>query len=263
MTNLLKSDFFALLKSKIMYIVLAICIIFPLFTVLVDFGLTKIAASLEEDVPLDINSLFKARTIMFSNFSLTNNIGLIIPIFAGILLMSDIKNGTIRNKVIIGYSRIKIYLSHLIVSTTFCALMALISFLISCGGSLIFFKYGYPFNGSEVLNIAKCLLIGLLAFAYAASLSTFFALITKSTPMTIIFTLVSVIAVGLASGLRSLLPDKYRYIFYMVPTYASIEVASSGALSNEVFLFGLGSFLLFIAVNSALGIYIFNKTDLK
>ena len=267
MRSLLKADFFALLKSKLTYIVLFICIGFPIFMVLVDLGLAKVILDLTEDIeesPIAIEDMFSSKSITFNAFNLTSNIGLIIPIFVGIITMADIRNGTIRNKVIIGKNRTQIYLSHLVVAITFCVGMIFISFLMFFGMSNIFFKYGPEVNAAEVANFFQCLVIGLLTFAYVASLSTFLALSTKSMPLTIILTIVIVIALSLTCTLLPLLPtDKYNYIFYMIPTYATAQLSSFNRLGNDVFWFGFGSCLVFIAVNSVLGILIFNKTDLK
>ena len=81
--------------------------------------------------------------------------------------------------------------------------------------------------------------------------------------MTIIFTLVLVIALGLISGIEAFLPDKYNFIIYMIPTFASSTVAGSAQLSNEIFFYGLGSFIVFGAINSIGGILLFNYIDLK
>ena len=268
MRSLLKADFFALLKSKLTYVVLFICLGFPILMVLIDLGLAKVIVDVsqefEGEMPLSISDMFSVKGITFSAFNLTSNIGLIVPIFVGIITMADIRNGTIRNKVIIGKNRTQIYLSHLIVSMAFCVGMIFISFLMFFGMSSIFFKYGAEVNGAAVLDFFKCLVIGLLTFAYVASLSTFLALSTKSMPLTIIVTLVTVLVLSIACTFLPLLPtDKYNYIFYMIPTYATTRLGSSELLPNDVFWFGLGSYLVFSAVNSLLGIFFFNKTDLK
>jgi len=264
MRSLLKADFFALIKSKVALAVLIICIGVPIFTVLIYVGLGKVIVDLIDSSEVDVSMTFSARFIMFSNFSMTNNIGLIIPIFAGILSMADIRNGTIRNKVIIGKNRTKIYISHLIVSTVFCVGMSLISFIFLCGGSLIFFNYGVAFNSAEAWNFAKCLIIGLLTFAYVASLSTFLALVSKSLPITIIFSLLIMIVLGIFGTIYTALPnDDYKYFFYLIPSFASQIVVLSNEISNEIFFFGLGSTLGFYAINSIVGLLIFNKSDLK
>ena len=266
MNSLLKADFFALLKSKITYVVLFICLGFPILMVLVYVGLGKLMINLFEDVEqmVTLRDMFSAKSITFSAFSLTQNIGLIIPIFVGIITMADIRNGTIRNKVIIGKKRTQIYLSHLIVAIAFCVGMILVSFLMFFGASSIFFSYGPEVDAKQVESFFRGLCIGLLTFVYVASLSTFLALGTKSMPLTIIVTLVTVIVLSLFCTLSPLLPtDKYNYIFYAIPTYANTQLISYEPLPLDIFLFGVGSYLVFSALNTVLGILLFNKTDLK
>ena len=271
MRSLLKADFFSLFKSKITYVVLFICIGAPLLVVLLYFGINQAANSFSGSD--DFVSMFKARDLMFSSFSLTQNIGLIIPIFTGILVMADIRNGTVRNKIIIGKSRTQIYFSQLIVSVLFCVSMGLVSFLSTAGGSLIFFKYGYTFDGAEFWNFSKALIVGILTYAYVATLATFIALSTKSMPLTIVFTLIVVVGLSLVCSLAFLVPEdsNYIYIFYLMPTYGTSQISSSLAvlsgsselLTNKIFFFCLGSLLGFSAINTALGVLIFNKADLK
>ena len=271
MRSLLKADFFSLLKSKITYVVLGICIGAPLLVILLYLGLGMATNAITEG---EISSIINGRDLMFSTFSLSSNAGLIIPIFAGILVMADIRNGAARNKVIIGKSRTKIYFSQLIVSITFCVAMILVSFLVTLFGSLIFFKYGYPINDKEAWNFTKALIIGLLTFAYVATLATFIALSTKSMPLTIVFTLLIVVGLSLICSLSFLVPDdsKLIYVFYFMPTYGTSMISSSALallageaelLSNKIFFFSLGSLLGFSALNTGLGILFFNNADLK
>ena len=272
MGRLLKADFFSLLKSKITYVVLGICIGMPLLMVLLYVGIGAATNSMAgEDL---FSSVIKGRDLMFSTFSLSSNVGLVIPIFTGILVMGDLRNGTVRNKVIMGKKRSSIYWSQLFVSTTFCVVMCLISFLVITAGSLIFFKYGYEPSLAETWNFTKALIIGLLTFVYVATLTTFIAMSTKSTGLTIVFTLLVVVGTSLICNLSFLVPEDsfLLYIFYLVPTYGASTISSntlnllSGGvemLSNKVFLFCLNSLLGFSALNTLLGILIFNKADLK
>lgn len=266
MNKLLKADFYSLLKSKLTYILLIICAFVSLLSI---FAYVAINALLKTELfeGAEIEGfvgLFNVKTISFGNFQLSNNIGLIIPIFAGIFTMSDIRHGTIRNKIIIGKKRTEIYLSHLIVSTTLCVVTSLISFLILLLGSLIFFEYGAEFNKEELLNFLRCLLIGTLTFVYVASVSTFFSLVTKSLPLTILLTLSVCLGLGIINSISAIAgSEKLKYLFYSIPTYANTILAQSGNLTVEEFLFGLGSYTIFIALNTALGIVLFKKSDLK
>ena len=269
MRSLLKADFFALFKSKITYVVFFICVGFPFLMLLLYFGIAKSIEDIAGESGPDLYSAlgFNAKSIMFSIFSLTQNIGLVIPVFAGIITMADMRNGTVRNKVIIGKNRTKIYFSHLIVTTLFCVVMISVSFLILCGGSLILFEYGSPFKGAEVGHFFKILASGLLTFAFIGSVTSFFSLGTKSMPMTIIFTIILSFILGLAGMILStfveIIKEQYRFIVYLIPTFASTYGITLGEIPNNIFFYGLGSIVFFYCLNTVLGLLLFNKTDLK
>ena len=268
MRSLLKADFFALFKSKITYVVFFICVGFPILLLLMYFVLSKVIDGFDEG-GAGLTEAFglTAKNIMISIFSLTQNIGIVIPIFAGIITMADIRNGTARNKVIIGKNRTKIYFSHLIVTTLFCVTMISISFALLCGGSLILFDYGVPFKGAEAGNFFKILASGLLTFAFIGSLTTFLSLGTKSMPMTIIFTFLIGFVLGITglvlTTFLEIIKDAFKIFIYLIPTFSSTYGILTGQLPNNVFFIGLGSILGFYTLNTVLGIVIFNKTDLK
>lgn len=262
MNKLLKADFYALIKSKMLYILIAICIILPIISMALLKGIDTILQD-EESFALGL-SLTTGRRIILSNFNISSNVGLLVPIFAGIFTMSDVRHGTLRNKVTTGKSRTKIYFSHLIVSITFSLAMVLISILISLLGSLILFKYGYPLDKNEAFTLVRCFITGFLTFAFIATLTTFLALGTKSLPMTIIFTVVITFALNLISGFYGMVPEKYSYIFYFIPTFSNYLVVSYPEdLSVKVFFFGLISLLIFSSINTIFGLLLFKKKDLK
>jgi len=259
MINLLKADFYKLLKTKMGYILLIVCAALSLLMLGI-YGLAKYVSLSVDDMPLVI----AGRAIMFSSFSLSSNIGIIIPIFVGIFTLTDIRHGTIRNKILFGESRTKIYLSHLIVSITLSLVAAILSFIILAIGSLILFGYGAPFEGEEIANFFRCLIIGILSFIYVATISTFFALITKSTPMTVLLTLAVTLGLPIIISLFALVQvESYKYIFYLIPSFASSVVSNGGEISVEIFIYGLCSLIFFSALNIFLGIILFKKIDIK
>ena len=259
MKNLLKADYYKLYKSKMTYVLIIICALLSIFTLLLEVFLKFVIKELDADVPISI----EGRSIMFGTLSLTNNTGLLIIIFVGIFTLTDIKHGTIRNKILCGENRIKIYLSHLIVSSTMCLIASIISFLVLAIGGIAIFGYGPVFNGDEALNFIRCSVIGIVSYIFVASVSTFFALTTKSTPLTIILTLAIMLGLSIISAISFSLPtDKFKYLFYIVPTYAT-TIASQGYVSAEVFTYGIISLIVFIAINTVLGIFLFRKIDVK
>ena len=263
MNNLLRADFYSLLKSKLTYILIGISAGLPVFMIILYLVINNILNVDTGDGAISMG-VFTGRAVMFGNFSLTNNVGLIIPIFAAIFTLTDIRHGTIRNKIIFGASRVEIYFSHLIVSVVMCVVASLISFAVLAAGSAAFFEYGVEFDKAEAYNFIRCLITGILLFVYVASLSTFLSLVTKSMPLTITFTLLISVGLGLIGALSAfVLDEKYQKLFYIIPTYVSTVVSSSGEITTELFLYGLFSFLFFIALNTVVGIVLFKKNDLK
>ncbi|MBQ4258413.1 MAG: ABC transporter permease, partial [Clostridia bacterium] len=183
MKRLLKADFYHLRKSRLAFIALILALAFPVLVVLLYAGLNAIAG-IDEEIPGA--TLFSANTVMGSAFSLTNNLGLIIPVFAGIIVCLDYSNGTMRNKIIAGNRRTHVYLSHLIISMLFSMAVILIYAIITAVLSLIVF----PFTWNEALSLGTevmyFVLYGLASFAFIATVSTMFALIFRSIAPTII-----------------------------------------------------------------------------
>lgn len=272
MSNLLKADLYALRKNKMTYILLAVCVGLSLMSLGLYAGINLLAGELLEESAQEVeelggagfSELFSARGLMLGTFSLTQNAGLIIPIFTGILILADVRHGTIRNKVISGKSRVQIYLSHLIVATLVCVGAVLLTFGVTAGGALPLFGYGVPFDGAEGWNLARCVTVGTLTFVWAASVATFFAMVTKSTPLTIILTVATSFLLTLLVNSSFLIPtDEYDTLYYLIPTCINSYVTSTGQITTEMFAWGVGSLLFFTAANTAAGILIFRKTDLK
>ena len=263
MINLLKADLYRLIKSKMTYILLIVCFGVSLFTLGIDVVMKVLMKTVQEETGEPIPELFTGKSIMFGCFSLSSDYGLLLSIFAGVFTLLDIRHGTIRNKVMIGESKTFIYLSHLITSMVLCVGAIIFSFIILAIGANLIFGYGYQFDSKELVEFIKGFLIGIDSFIFLASISTFFSLITKSTPLTIIFTILITIGLVVISSLSNMAPESLKYLFYLVPSYATIVVTGGGILSLEVFWCGLISLLVFTALNTVLGIVLFNKIDLK
>ena len=271
MIGLLKADFYRVRKSKLTLVILILCVAFPLFITLMYLGINALTGDALGD-----ETLFSANTLMDSAFSLTNNIGLVIPAFAGILVCSDISNGTLRNKVISGNRRVQIYLSHLIVSIVFCVFMIFLYTAATTGFALLFF----PFESDPSKDMTKQILYwavnGVMTFVYIATVSTFLAMSLRNVAPTIIFTLVLSLALTAVSSVVSFLDtEKFKYLVYLIPTYSSSSFGLSSlnlmallgggptVSIDTVFLLGLLSFVIFGVLNTVLGIVFFCRKDIK
>ena len=102
MANLLAEGYRRLFKGKRFYIVLAVIIAIP--------TIAAVFLRIVEKRALNLGGALV--------FSLIGTMSMFISITAGLFIINDFKNNTIRNKIIIGHSRAKIYLANLIISLT-------------------------------------------------------------------------------------------------------------------------------------------------
>lgn len=260
MLSLLKADFYRMLKSKITIVSLILSIIFPIFVALLYYIISKMPM---EGSPEDIEAvskMFTARSMIGSSFSFTNGIGIIIPIFGAIFVSSDLKNGTLRNKIVIGHDRKSIYLSHLITSIIYFLVIMLIYVSVMTLISCLLFGYGMDV---DVKELAFVLIIGFASYIFAATISTLFNILIDSTSVAIILTVACCLGLSLLCAILAMIEgDKYQGILYFVPLFAN-TVMGTTLVTSKLFIEGIISLALFSAINVALGMYIFVKKDLK
>ena len=275
MKRLLKADLYRVLKSRLTMIALILVIAFPVMIVLMYGGIRLFTSGLGEDME-SLDVLFTANSLIGSIYSLTNNIGFVLPAFAGILACMDISNGTLRNKVIAGNSRSAIYFSHLIVSILFSVSMITIYAAMTAGLSLLFF----PFEKNPSTDLGPEILYfvanGTMTFVFMATVSTLFALTMRSTAPTIIFTIVfSIVLYSICSILMLVNYEPYRHAVYLIPTFTGNFFNLSGfslagilgqgeeTARGLMFAEGMLSYLFFGALNTVLGLMIFRKRDIS
>lgn len=86
-------------------------------------------------------------------------IGIVAAVFCSLFICTDYSDGTIRNKITIGRSRIEIYLSKLIVSVTACILMYISYILVYTAIGALFLKMSETsFKTLLILFIAAIML---------------------------------------------------------------------------------------------------------
>ncbi|MBO4411439.1 MAG: hypothetical protein IKY02_00180 [Lachnospiraceae bacterium] len=273
MKELIKADLFRVWKSKLTLVTLILVLAFPVLMTLMYLGINAMAALDSE--PL-FGDLVSANMLMSGVYSLTNNIGLVLPAFAGIFVCMDISHGTLRNKVIVGKSRVSIYLSHLIVSIIFNVAAITIYAAVTSGLALLFFRYNSSQGADAVKQILYWTINGTVSFVFVATISTFFGLVVRSIAPTIIFTIVLTMGLSMITSVVSLMDyEEYQYLVYLIPTFTSSSFSlngmSLGSLFNPgfeapidiMFMEGLISYGFFGVLNTVLGILIFRKKDIK
>ena len=161
MAKLLRANFSRLWKSRIFYVSLIFMAVLNVFLVL--DGWKSIRMGYTE--PLE--------EMLFQNCII---IGFVCAVVVGMFLGTEYSDGTIRNKIAVGHTRVSIYIANLIICAAASALLLLISLAIGFGlGSFLLDPLGLPM---KVLLLYTC--IGLLTTVSFASIYTLVAMLSPS-----------------------------------------------------------------------------------
>ena len=197
-------------------------------------------------------------------FEFSGQIPMLVSIAAGMLIVQDFKNNTIRNKVIIGHSRANIYLANLIVSLVVMVLyyLAIVLVIIVLGGALMGFEY-FPSIGI----FKKMLLILAIEIAFTSTI-VFICNSMKSTGGFVLALSMHYILSSIAPFL-TLIPFDYRkirdFIMAIVPSFQITLVGQNPYVDDlpAKWLIMLISCVVITVGTTILGIASFKKSDLK
>lgn len=159
MSRLLVSTFIRMLRKIVFWI-----LIISMFTYGVYSALNTVSDS---DVSFVIDGCL---------FEFTPFMGLVAAIFTSLFVGSEYSDGTIRNKLVVGHSRLRIYLANLIVCSIACMLITLAYFagVFVVGSS----KGGELLTGSNI--IALFLICSFLISIAFTSIMTLFAMLNTN-----------------------------------------------------------------------------------
>ena len=159
MKNLLRSDFYRARKDKVLFIGLMVTIGLVILQVLLTKGIYVLAKSEMGD---GVEMMLAASGLSYWSNGVSimgNTAQMIVPIFVTIFVVKEFNDRTIRNKLIVGYSRSQIYFSiiivHVVVSLVYMAAAALVGLIFGT----IFFGFGAA-KGISVGNVIGVMLIG-------------------------------------------------------------------------------------------------------
>ena len=129
MKNLLKSDFYRARKDKLLLIGLLVSVGLVLMQVLLIKGLVSASSAADADTEVIGNALgTSGLALWFNGISIMGNTTqYIIPIFLTIFFVKEFSDRTIRNKLIVGYSRTQIFFSIIIVHAVLSVITTLMA----------------------------------------------------------------------------------------------------------------------------------------
>lgn len=182
MTQLLSAGFARLIKNKLFWFGNILFSGFFIFVSLMNYRNMSRYPDLYH---------YTSSTFMFAPFQI---IGIFASCFTGMFLGTEYRDGTLRNKLVIGRSRTQVYLSNLVVSFSASLFTSIVSILIT-------FLTGIALFGEPELTSAQMLMTFGLGILMLVSFSGIFTLISMLVPsksagsvINIIFFLALVIA---------------------------------------------------------------------
>lgn len=183
MKRLLALEFNRLLRQKSAIIIGVLILLISLAQV----GVAQVTAF--EDFMGNSVYTFTARSIVETSFQLGNFQILLIGVITSLFIATDISQGTIRNKLIAGYSKMEVYLTQMILSISITILGLLLYHVLPLLFSgVITFPITEEDSGS-LANFFIHISFGYLLVIVGVVLTTWIAMKAKSTAAATIFTL--------------------------------------------------------------------------
>ncbi len=296
MANLLRAFFFKLRRDLTfritLFIGLGLAVFMTVLFLLIDIGINVLA----ERSFGDYEWLFcTGQNLMVMSLNPCNNFGLAIPINLITFIVLEFTSGTIRNKIITGNSKSKIYFSLFLTSIIF-TLILIISYVGLCTG--ISSAIGHFNPNGNLLAVSgtgagtitpdfvwKIIVLGLLAYVVITAATVFFATLIRSIgpciPIIVILLMgcyISATIVGLLDSVSGIESNVFKAIStiirYINPLYSltsySTEVVEVGgntvmhtAITNENLFIEVGNNIIYIIGFLLGGWAIFIKRDVK
>ena len=272
MLNLLKADFFRVLRTKIVYISLIVAVGLPLFVAgllkLTDAATTAMIGPGEQEVTTNMGD-----TLIANTFSPLMSFSFVFAIFPVIVIMMDFGNGTIRNKVIHGYTRHQIFAAHFIISLIYSFILTSLSAATNAICAAAFFGVS-PISTNMVPIYVLYYVVGLLGTVLTASIGCGLALSLLNAGA-IILTVITHLFLSYFGTILELIlrwqqVSNPEYVLNFFPTYLPSSLASfnmvvptAEGVEPWMIVEAVFGILVLSGAFYALGTFVFNKRDFK
>ena len=266
--SLIRLDFYRAIKDKSVIVITAVVAGYSLLYVLLGYFFEALDTS-----------LFTARDTVILSTQLSSMPFLVVSILICIFIGKDLNYGTIRNKIIAGYSKKQIYVSTLLVALVMAFallfLYQILSFLVGVSALGFPTDSSYPPMSDFWIRIG----LGYLLVALAVSIVVFIEMTTRNmTAALIVSTIAFVLGPILSMLVSSLIivawgQNSFAFeVFECFFLYDSYVISSGGSILGNGFQQALeGQLALKTLISSGasivllnwLGIFVFHKLDLK
>lgn len=277
MFNLLKADLYRTKKSKSLYVVAIVCIVFVLLSALLYRGIELVADTMlsTENVLVggeamgEIENMGNALVDSFSSataFSTTQEIlksdTLIYCLIAIFILVSAVEfsSGTIKNSLTAGINRKNIYLSKFALSCLYTIGYYIIFFVFAILSSMLVYWKGISFSELGQLLFTALRQIPIYIGVIAAGHCFIFA--TQSTVASVSLFIVTFMLFNTILPMFNMILQWDMNITLLFPLYQCIELTNF-EVSNLDYLTIYGSTIFYILTFVWFGYFKFKKAEIK
>lgn len=271
MRNLLKTDIQRVFKDKLFMV---LCIIAGAFALVGPLLYKVLLNAVEAEEMLGMLGMsVNGKSMFFNAFMPGDNFGLVAPILLAVILCKDFSNGTIRNKVICGKSRMSIFLSIFLTALLFTCGIMLAHALLTLAIALLFFEYqeaAFTWNdfGYLLLSVG----FEMLVFAFISALVVFLCVSMRKSGLVIILYIAVSFFFAIVGGITMIAesfstPDtssaKILEILNKINVFSSTLIGSGTSYSVSDVLYAALPPICGTAILVWLSLRIFKKIDLK
>lgn len=270
MRSLIKTDMRRIFKDKLFIVVCILGTVLAFSTPLLYKGLA-LFIGVEDEL---LGMLTDSKSMFFSAFATGTNFGLILPILLCLVLCKDFRYGTVRNKIICGKSRVKIFLSMFFTGTAVMCGTILLHALLTLGIALCFFPYqAEKFTANSFGYMMLSILFSLLIYVFISAFVCLLCVSMKNAELAVIIyvaaNLISNILGGIISAATFIgpafdnFPTELFEILRRINLFNATYVGQGTAYSTSDVLCLVIATLVGTGLCLFLGVTIFRKKDIK
>ena len=281
MRNLFKAFLFKLRKDLTfritLFIGLGIAVLMTLIYLGIDLGMKALAQEAEASYKF---MFCTGQNLFLSSLSPAQNFGIAIPVNLISFTVLEFTHGTIRNKIITGNSKSKIYFSLILAGLVFTfALIVTYSLLCLALGSII---GGFNINGTTLYGdinaeyFVKMIVLTIMVYILITIATIFFATLLRNIGPCIPIVILLILGCYLVStifGTVSAFGENVEFIKNMTQVLKYINplhsiastISTDGVLTiaNDAFIAEIVNNIVYSAIFLFFGLLIFKKRDVK
>lgn len=266
MINLLKANFYRLRKSKIFKLLLLGMIFIVTGLSVLSFldeafflmiGVTYDGGERHGFYIGHINHLSSYIEVLRSSLGFIFFACISMLFLIGDIVISPFKNGTIKNSLSYGHSRIEIYISQLITNIVGTTIIVLVTIIVAMSIPILLFKINYSITWDEINFILKIIFTLLCVISSMVSIYQLISAIFKSKA---IITTLGTLFMALGTGIL------YEFISSQVkmfiPSYMILNICGNPSGINKILPFVITSSIIIICT-SMVGCMHYQKQEIK